>query len=46
MILKFIKDHPIGIPNGTVKNIDNKLAEGDSKEVKSRKDEIKEALKL
>lgn len=27
MIVKFIKDHPIGIPKGTVKNIDNKLAE-------------------
>ena len=27
MIVKFTKDHPIGIPKGTVKNIDNKLAE-------------------
>jgi hypothetical protein len=27
MIVKFIKDHPIGIPKGTIKNIDNKLAE-------------------
>ena len=24
MIVKFIKDHPIGIPKGTIKNIDNK----------------------
>ena len=27
MIVKFTKDHPIGIPKGTVKNIDNKLAQ-------------------
>jgi len=27
MIVKFIKDNPIGLPKGIIKNIDNKLAE-------------------
>lgn len=27
MIVRFIKTHSIGIPKGTIKNIDNKLAE-------------------